>query len=340
MTIRSIGLLVVLAASVPIPAQNAQTRPQTPTTKAWTAPRTADGKPDLQGVWSYATITPVERPAEFAGKEFLTEQEAAAYEKRLLQENNRDRRDGTAAEDVGRAYNDFWWDRGTRVVSTRRTSLVVDPPDGRIPALTEEARTRAAARAAARRSTGRGQYDGPEDRPLGERCIMFGSGGAPMLPGAYNNNVQLVQSRDHVALVNEMIHDTRVVPVSASAALDTAQPSFPKTVREYLGESRGHWEGDTLVIVTTNFTDKTNFRGSSENMRLTERFTRVAEDTLMYRFTVEDPASFPRPWTVEIPMWKNRELIYEYACHEGNSSLTGVLSGARAEEKAAAGTRR
>jgi hypothetical protein len=151
-----------------------------------------------------------------------------------------------------------------------------------------------------------------------------------MLPTAYNNNVQLVQTPDHVALLHEMVHDVRMVPLDA-------RPPLPKNVHQYLGDSRGHWEGDTLVVVTTNFTDKTNFRGSSENLRLTERFTRVAEDTLLYRFTVEDSSSFPRPWTVEIPMWRNRELIYEYACHEGNSSIVGVLSGARAEERAAAG---
>jgi len=335
MTIRGIVLTAVLAAIAFAPAASVPVVAQSVAQKTWTAPRTPDGKPDLQGIWSYATITPVERPAEFAGKEFMTEQEAVAYEKRLLQENNRDRRDGTAAEDVGRAYNDFWWDRGTKVVSTRRTSLVVDPPDGKIPPLTQEAQRRAADRAAARRNSGRGPYDGPEDRPLGERCIMFGSGGVPMLPGAYNNNVQVVQTPDQIALVSEMIHDARVVPVSGV----DARPPLPKNIRQYRGDSRGHWEGDTLVVVTTNFTDKTNFRGSSENMRLTERFTRVSEDTLLYRFTVEDPSSFARPWTVEIPMWKNHELMYEYACHEGNSSIAGVLSGARAEEKAAAGAR-
>jgi len=162
---------------------------------------------------------------------------------------------------------------------------------------------------------------------------MFGSGGVPMLPTAYNNNVQVVQSAEQVALVNEMIHDARIVPLDG-------RPPLPKNIRQYRGDSRGHWEGDTLVVVTTNFTDKTNFRGSSENLKLTERFTRVDEETLLYRFTVEDPSSFPRPWTVEIPMWRNRELMYEYACHEGNSSIAGVLSGARAEEKAAVGAKR
>jgi hypothetical protein len=293
-------------------------------------PRTPDGHPDLQGVWSYATITPLERTAEFAGKEFLTEQEADAYEKRRRQEMNQDRRDGGAAADLSRAYNDFWWDRGTKVVSTRRTSLVIDPPDGRIPPLTPEAQQRNAARAAARRL--RGPSDGPEDRPLGDRCIMFGSGGAPMLPTAYNNNVQVVQSRDQVVLLNEMIHDARMVPLGARTPL-------PSNIRQWSGDSHGRWEGETLVVETTNFLDKTNFRGSPENLHLTERFTRVAEDTLLYRFTVDDPSTFTKPWTVEIPLWRNRELVYEYACHEGNSAMTGILSGARAEEREAEAAR-
>ena len=320
---------LMFAASMPFAAQAPRAAAPAAAAK-WVMPRTPDGHPDLQGVWSYATITPVERPAEFAGKEFLTEQEAAAYEKRRLQEMNQDRRDGGAAADLSRAYNDFWWDRGTKVVSTRRTSLVIDPPDGRIPALTPEAQQRNAARAAARRL--RGPSDGPEDRTLGDRCIMFGSGGAPMLPTAYNNNVQMVQSRDHVVLLNEMIHDVRMVPLGAWTPL-------PPNIRQLTGDSHGRWEGDTLVVETTNFTDKSNFRGSSENLRLTERFTRVAEDTLLYRFTVDDPSSFTKPWTVEIPLWRNRELLYEYACHEGNSAMTGILSGARAEEREAEANR-
>jgi hypothetical protein len=330
MTLRGIVLIAFLAAIALAPTASVTAVAQD---KVWTSPRTPDGKPDLQGVWGYATLTPLERPAEFAGKEFLTEQEATEYENRRLREENKDRRDGNAAADVTRAYNEFWWDRGTKVVSTRRTSLVVDPPDGRIPPLTQEAQRRNAARNEARRSSGRGPSDGPEDRPLGERCIIFGSGGVPMVPGSYNNNFQLVQTPDNVAMVNEMIHDTRVVPLDGG-------PPLPKNIRQYRGDSRGHWEGDTLVVVTTNFTDKTNFRGSGENLKLTERFTRVAEETLLYRFTVEDPSSFARPWTVEIPMWKNHELMYEYACHEGNSSIAGVLSGARAEEKAAAGAKK
>jgi hypothetical protein len=296
----------------------------------WAVPRTPDGHPDIQGVWSFATITPLERPAEFAGKEFLTEQEAAAYEKRRLQEMNQDRRDGTATADLARAYNDFWWDRGTKVVSTRRTSLVIDPPDGRIPAQTAEVQRRNAARAEARR--GRGPADGPEDRSLGDRCIMVGTGGAPMVPMSYNNNVQVAQSRDHVVLLNEMIHDARIVPLGAWTPL-------PSNIRPLTGDSHGRWEGDTLIVETANFSDKISFRGSSENLRLTERFRRTAEDTLLYQFTVNDPTSFTKPWTVEIPMWRSRELVYEYACHEGNHAMTGILEGARADERAAEASR-
>jgi len=206
---------------------------------------------------------------------------------------------------------------------TRRTSLVIDPPDGKSPALTPEAQKRNAARAEARRLH---PADGPEDRPLQERCIFWV--GAPMAPTAYNNNVQVVQTRDHVVLLNEMIHDARIV------ALD-GRPPLPKDVRQLMGDSRGRWEGDTLIIETTNFTDRTAFRGTSENLHLTERFTRVAEDTLLYQFTVDDPSAFTKPWTVEIPLWRSRELVYEYACHEGNSGMLGILSGARADEQQA-----
>jgi hypothetical protein len=313
--------LLVFATSTPFAGQ---------APAKWVVPRTPDGHPDLQGVWSFATITPLERPAEFAGKEFLTEQEAATYEKRRLQEMNQDRRDGTATADLARAYNDFWWDRGTKVVSTRRTSLVIDPTDGRIPAQTPEVQRRNAARAEARR--GRGPADGPEDRSLGDRCILVGTGGAPMIPMAYNNNVQVTQSRDHVVLLNEMIHDARIVPLGPWTPL-------PANVRPLTGDSHGRWEGDTLIVETSNFSDKTSFRGSSENLRLTERFTRTAEDTLLYQFTVNDPTSFTKPWTVEIPMWRSRELVYEYACHEGNHAMTGILEGARADERAAEAAR-
>jgi hypothetical protein len=291
----------------------------------WTPPKTVDGQPDLQGVWTNVTITPLERPAEFAGKEFLTEQEAAAYEKQVRERTNADRRDGGAEADLGRAYNDAWYDRGTRVVGTRRTSLITDPPDGRIPPLTAEAQKR---QAELREAASGHQFDGPENRPLTERCLLWPTAGPPMLPSAYNNNYQIVQAPGYVVIVVEMIHEARMIPLDG-------RPHLPQNVRKWLGDSRGHWEGNTLVVETTNFNGKSRFRGADENMHLIERFTRVAPDTIMYEFTVDDPTAFTRKWTAQIPMKKTEGPIYEYACHEGNYALTGVLAGARADEKTA-----
>ena len=303
-----------------------------------TAPRTTDGRPDLQGIWSYATVTPLERPRELADKEFLTEEEAAAFEaERVLGRNadlNRDELIGAVTDrgvvngtpetrDLALAYNDFWWDRGTKVVGTRRTSLVIDPPDGRIPALTASAQARAAARTArSERPT-----EGPEDRSLSERCILRGNAGPPMTPAGYNNNFHLLQTPGHVVIFNEQIHDARVVPMDG-------RPQLPQSIRQWMGASRGRWEGDTLVVETTNFSDKASFRGAAEGMHLIERFTLMGAETLTYEFTVSDPKSFTKPWTAQIPMVKSADPIYEYACHEGNYGMEGTLSGARAIEKA------
>ena len=292
--------------------------------KTWTAPRTPDGQPDLQGIWSNATITPLERPKELAGKQFFTGQEAGEYEKRILQESNKDRRDGDREADVGRAYNDAWWDRGTRVVPTRRTSMVVDPADGRVPALTPAAQQREAARIEALRRPARG----PEDRGLPERCIQWPTAGPPMLPSAYNNNYQILQTPGYVVILIEMIHDVRIIPLDG-------RPHLASSIRQWLGDSRGHWEGDELVVDTTNFTDKTPFRGSDRNLHLVERFKRIDAETILYRFTVDDPTAFTKPWSGEAPMTRTPGPIYEYACHEGNYGMTNILSGARADEKAA-----
>jgi hypothetical protein len=291
--------------------------------KAWVVPRTPDGHPDLQGTWNTSTLTALERPAEFAGKPVLTPQEAKDYEARLLRENNRDRRDGTAEVDVGRAYNEFWYDRGSHIVESRHTSLIMDPPDGKIPALTPEAQKRQAALAEYRRQH---PGDGPENFSLANRCILWATAGPPMLPGAYNNNYRIVQSPGNVTILVEMIHDARIIPTDG-------RPHLPSNVRQWLGDSRGHWEGDTLVVETTNFTDKTNFRGASENMRLVERFTRADADTIIYEFTVYDPSSFTKPWTAQIPLKRTAEPILEYACHEGNYAMEGMLRGLRTEEK-------
>ena len=295
---------------------------------AQAVPRTSWGHPDLQGTWSTATITPFERPAELAGKEFFTSVEAAEFERLTLERENRDRRDGTAEADVARAYNDFWWDRGTRVVPTRRTSLVVDPPDGRVPALTAEAQQRLAVAAELRKQ--RGPADHPEDRSLWERCIARGVP-TVMLPQPYNNNYEIIQTSDHVVILAEMIHDARIIPIDG-------RPHLPPSIRQLLGDSIGRWEGDTLVVETTNFTNKTNYRGAGENLRLVERFTRTAASILTYRVTIDDPTTFTRPWTVELPAVRSDGPIYEYACHEANYGLEGILRGHRAEEQRAAAT--
>jgi hypothetical protein len=307
--------LVTVAASAPLVGQG-----------KWAPPRTADGHPDLQGVWNFSTITPLERPAEFAGKAFLTEEEAKALEQRTMERSNRDNRDRNNAEaDVASAYNEFWWDRGVhaaRVNGKVLTSLIVEPPDGKIPALTPDGQARAEQRAEARRLH---PADGPEDRSLGERCLLFNAG-PPMLSGPYNNYVQLLQTRDHVVIFNEMVHDVRLVPLDG-------RPHLPPAVRAWKGDPRGRWEGDTLVVESTNFSSKTNVRGSGDGLRLVERFTRSGGNTLLYEFTVHDPASFTRPWTAALPMAKSNDQIYEYACHEGNYAMTGILRGARSSEK-------
>jgi len=318
-------ILAGIALCLPAFAQAPTAKAKPGAAKAWTAPRTPDGHPDLQGIWSNATITPLERPAEFAGKATLTEKEAEEFTQQNLQQNNFDRRDGGAAADVNRAYNAFWYDRGTQTVKTQRSSLVIDPPDGRVPALTPEAQKRQAARAERRRLH---PADGPEDRSLSERCLNWATAGPPMVPSFYNNNYQIVQTPGYVMIVVEMIHDARIIPLDGRAHL-------PQNVRQWLGDPRGHWDGNTLVVETTNFTDKTRFRGAGPNMKLTERFTRVSPETILYEFTVDDPESFTRPWTAQIPMVKSEGPIFEYACHEGNYAMTGMLAGARADEEAA-----
>jgi len=289
--------------------------------KTWTPPHTPDGKPDLQGIWNNATLTPLERDAAYAGKPTLNEKEAADFEKAMLRDVDADRRDGAAVADVNRAYNEFWRDRG-KITPDRRTSLIIDPPDGRVPPLTPAAQKLAAERAALSRGH---EFDGPENRSLAERCIAVPNAGPPMLPANYNANYQIVQAPGYVALVSEQIHDVRIIPTDG-------RPHLPQDVRQLLGDSRGRWDGNTLIVETTNFTDRTSFRGSGEHMHLTERFTRTGPDTMTYEFTVDDPATFTRPWTARIPMTMAKGPLFEYACHEGNYGLAGSLAGARAEE--------
>ncbi len=291
-------------------------------------PRTPDGRPDLQGVWNNSSLTPLERLREFEGKQTVTEAEATAYEKQNLEQNNRDRRDGGAEADVGRAYNELWFDRGNklaRIGPSIRTSFIIDPADGKIPPLTPEAQKRMEA---ARNYARLHPADSPRDRSLAERCVYWGTSGPPMLPGPYNNLYQIYQTPTHLMILSEMIHEVRVIPLDG-------RPHLPSNIRKWMGDSVGHWEGDTLVVDTTNFTDKTRFRGSSENLHLIERFTRLDASTIDYKFTVDDPAAFTKPWTAELPFNAASGPIYEYACHEGNYALADILAGARAEEKKA-----
>jgi hypothetical protein len=315
-----LGPLHLSAQGLPVTAKPAAS---TGTPKSWNPGRTADGQPDLQGAWTNSTLTPLERPAELAGKAILTEQEAADYVKRLLQQVSSDRRDGGAQVDVNRSYNEFWRDRGNDLVADRRSSLIVDPPDGRIPPLTPAAQKRLEQSRAWMQEHA---TDGPEGRSMAERCISWATAGPPMLPGPYNNDTQIVQGPGYVVILNEMIHDTRVIPLDA-------RPHVSSGIREWMGDSRGHWDGNTLVVDTTNFNSEYSFRGSDSNMHLTERFTRVSPDVIQYEFTVDDPTAFTRPWTARIPLNKTHGPIYEYACHEGNYALTDILAGARAAEK-------
>jgi len=296
---------------------------------------------DLNGIWTNITITPLERPQELAGKEFFAESEVAAYERNTVKQRNRDQRNPDPVRDAANAYNDFWWDSGTKILKNHRTSIIVTPADGRVPALTAQRQQQLSARAEAVRARCAqagcepensgllGPADGPEDRPLMERCLPFGTAGPPMLPSAYNNNYQFVQGPGFLAINAEMVHDVRRIPIDGSAHLPTA-------LRQWFGDSRGHWEGDTLVVDTANFTPFTSVRGSDENLHVVERFTRVDGDTILYRFLVEDPTAFTKPWSGEIPMLKAQGPLYEYACHEGNAGLAGILAAARADERKAA----
>jgi hypothetical protein len=322
----SLILGLVLSSAAPadgqLPKPVATTSRPTSSPAASTAPRTPDGRPDLQGLWDFAQLTPLERPSEFANKDAITEEEAEEFAQKRIETSNKDKRDGGAAADVERAYNDFWWDFGTRIA--KQPSLVVDPPDGRVPALTQQAQDRIAAR--------RNKYDNVEERPLAERCILGFNSGPPMVPSAYNNNVQIVQTKGHVLIFNEMIHSARLVDLSG-------RPHPPQSIRFLTGHSIGKWEGDTLVVDTTNYAKENVFRNTSANLHLIERFTREDANTLRYDFTVDDPDVWTKRWTASIPMSMTDDMMFEYACHEANYALEGVLKGARFQEKGAGADR-
>jgi hypothetical protein len=302
--------------------------------------RTPWGDPDLQGTWDYWTFTPLERPQEFAGKPTLTDAEHADLVKRLSKQAAAVDERGPAAGDTGGYSQEAWTDRA-RGTALKQTSLIISPEDGRLPPLTPDAQKKAAAHAAAgghpvrMRTDGVGDAD-PEDRGLAERCLLGFSTGPPFQPGGYNNNVQIVQTPGYVMLLLEMNHDARIIPMDS-------RPHLPSTMETWLGDSRGRWEGNTLVVESRNFSSKVaafsarigasgKEYGSAENLRLVERFTRVDANTLQYEFTVNDPSTFTKPFTGRFPMRLTDEMIYEYACHEGNYGLQNIMRGGRTAE--------
>ena len=302
------------------------------------APRMPWGSPNLQGVWDFRTITPLERPSALAGKELLTVEEAAIQEQLTAEE----RIDRVPEEGDTGFYNRFWLDQGTEVVPTNRTSLIVDPPDGKLPALTPAAQQWAAHRTTSWERPIKERVagympnriaDGPEDLGLAERCLLGFNSGPPMLPSVYNNAMQLFQTPDYVVILNEMVHDARIIPLDGRTHL-------PPKLQQWMGDSRGHWDGETLVIETTNFTEKTSSFsptitsaiGSGKTLHLRERFRRLDGNTLLYEYTVNDPVTFTTSFTVEIPMKMSEWPLFEYACHEGNYAMENTLAGARAEE--------
>ena len=313
------------------------------TTDAAATPRTAWGAADLGGVWDFRTTTPLERPDEFSEKEELTSEEIAAQKAQaneFLKYFDEAQIEGSTG-----GYNSFWVDT-PGLLNDRRTSLIVDPADGKLPPLTPDALHQIGSLSEdlpvsgpVRYRAGGSGVDSPEERGLAERCILGFAHGPPLTPGGYNQNIQVFQTPEHVVILNEMVHDPRIVPVNG-------QPHLPSDMRQWNGDARGHWEGDTLVIESRNFTHKTaSFTpsaseaiGSGENLLLIEKLTRVSSDILRYEFTVNDPTTFTRPFTAAIPMRRSEEPIFEYACHEGNYGLLNILRGARQDEQASAAT--
>ncbi len=315
-----------LCATLPGAAQTlvaaAKPAPKPATSAAAPVMRTPDGVPDLQGYWTNASVTPLERPKDLGNKAFFTPEEAAAYQKKQL----------AIPEPTGKGtYNDVHYNLSqfgldktqSKVATDIRTSLITDPPDGRLPAMLPEAVKRNADRVAANKGH---EFDGPENRGLAEQCIIWPNEGPPMMPVGYNSNLQIVQGPGYIAILQEMIHDVRVIPTDG-------RPHLASAIHQWMGNSTGHWEGDTLVVDTTNFTDRTAFRGSSKNLHVVERFRRTDADTIDYSFTVSDPDTWAQPWSADVPMTKIQGPIYEYACSEGNYGMANNLSGARAEEK-------
>ena len=326
----SLGAAAILITA-PVSAQT-----QRAATKAKTAaPRTADGHPDFSGIWTNATVTPMERPAQFAGKPNLTDAEATAYEKAQAQDlkDEDGKSDGAIIRAAGSSgtggYNALFLDRGSemiRIDGVKRSSLIIDPADGKRPALTKEAMDRLG-----KMMRSFNNYDNVQARPLSERCVIgFGStAGPPMMPVLYNNTYQIVQTKDNIMILVEMVHDVRVIRMNGTHK--------PANVRTLLGDSIGHWEGDALVVETTNFREDNAFYGASENLKVIERFQRIDPDTILYRATIDDPSTYAKQWTMEFPFRATPGPVYEYACHEGNYAMTDILGGARKQEAEKAG---
>jgi hypothetical protein len=315
------ALLVLVAA--PAAAQTAKS-------KSSAVPR-IDGHPDLSGIWTNATVTPMERPAQFAGKPTLTDAEAAAFENSLTQDlkDEDGKSDGPLIRAAGSSgtggYNALFIDRGSqmdRIDGVKRSSLIVDPPDGKRPPITDAARARTA-----KEMRNFFNYDDVKNRPLSERCIIgFGStAGPPMMPVLYNNTYEFVQTKDNIMILVEMVHDVRVIKMNGTHP--------PSSVRTLLGDSIGHWEGDTLVVDTTNFRQEGAFGGASENLHVIERFERTAPETILYKVTIDDPSTYTKQWTMEFPFNATKGPVYEYACHEGNYAMTDIMGGARKMEQ-------
>jgi hypothetical protein len=322
LTVLGLGVTIPVSGQAPSTAGRTNGAPAKP----YTAPRTPDGQPDLQGFWTNSTYTPLERPKDVT-KEYYTPEEAEAAIKQASDRESEQTVPGTTA-DVHYDFSQFGLDRSQSTFTrSLRTSLIVDPPDGRIPPMTPEGEKRVAERAAARKALG-GQYDAVENMPIGSRCIIMAGAGPPMMNAGYNANYQIVQGAGYVMILTEMIHDVRIIPIDG-------RPHPHQKVRQWTGVSRGRWEGQTLVVETTNFNGKNPFRGASENVRVTERFTRTAEDTILYKFTIDDPSTWARPWSAEMPMAKTDGPIFEFACHETNYGIANILAGARADEKRA-----
>jgi len=319
LAVLSMMLVAVLSAGGQAPPAGKNGPARSKAASKWTAPRTAWGDPDLQGTWNNGTITPLERARSAGEKELLSKEEEAEVNEQS--DTRAERRPADKAQDLELAYDQFWWDRGA---SIGRTSLIIDPKDGRLPPLTPDGQKMLDARAAARRA--RGPADSWLDRPLQERCILYH--GVPPLPTGYNNNYEIAQAPGLVAILHEEIHEVRLIHLDG-------RPHIGASIRQWLGDSRGHWEGDTLVVETTNFHKDATFRfpADAATLRVVERFRRVADDAIDYRFTVDNPTMYARPWTATLPMRTSDGLIYEYACHEANYSLPNVLGGFRAQEK-------